>query len=58
MDGQTARDLETSLLRELRTRGAVFANKQRSQKFDGWSESWVQGSYRVSLLSELLSVLY
>jgi|LauGreDrversion4_2_1035121.scaffolds.fasta_scaffold51794_2 hypothetical protein len=57
MDGQTTRDLESQLLRFLREQKAKFANKQQYKKFDGWSESWVQSSFQVSLISELIGSL-
>jgi hypothetical protein len=58
MDGHTARELETKLLGQLRARGAKFANKRDFEKFDGWSESWVQSTFRISLISELLAILH
>ena len=57
MDGQTTRDLESNLLRQLKGRGAKFANKQKFRKFDGWSESWLQSTFQIALISELIEIL-
>lgn len=57
MDGQTTRDLETALLRELRSIGAKFADKQGFNKFDGWTESWTQVSFQASRIAKLLQIL-
>ena len=58
MDGSLTRNLETAILRALRRRGAVFANKADGQKFDGWTESWSKSSVSVSSLKALLNFVY
>jgi hypothetical protein len=58
MDGQTTRDLETSLLQALRRRGADFADAANYPKFDGWTESWTQISFSTSTISQLKSLLH
>ena len=58
MDGAATRDLETAILRSLKRRGAVFANKADGQKFDGWSEAWLKSSVTVSGLKELMDFVH
>ena len=58
MDGAATRDLETAILRSLKRRGAVFANKSDGRKFDGWSESWLKSSVKVSGLNDLLDFVH
>ena len=58
MDGAATRDLETAILRSLKRRGAVFANKSDGRKFDGWSESWLKSSVKVSGLKDLLDFVH
>jgi hypothetical protein len=58
MDGQLTTSIETSILRALRKRGALFANRAGVQQFDGWSEAWMTASHRVTGLKELLDYVY
>ena len=58
MDGAATRDLETAILRSLKRRGAVYANKSDGRKFDGWSESWLKSSVTVSGLKELMDFVH
>jgi hypothetical protein len=58
MDGHLTSDLETGILRSLKARGAVFANKTHRQKFDGWSEAWLVSTVPVSSIKELLDLVY
>jgi hypothetical protein len=56
MDGQTARDLETRILRALRLNGAKFANESGFERFDGWTEAWTQISLQAASIAELLQL--
>jgi hypothetical protein len=58
MDGSLTRDLETAILRSLKRRGAVFANKADGRKFDGWTEAWLKSSVNVSGLKDLLNFVH
>ena len=58
MDGAATRDLETAILRSLKRRGAVFANKADGRKFDGWSVAWLKSSVTVSGLKELMDFVH
>jgi hypothetical protein len=58
MDGHLVTNLETSMLRALRKRGALFANKAGVEQFDGWSEAWLSSSLRVTAIKELLDFVY
>ena len=58
MDGASTRALETAILQTLKRRGAVFANQNNGKKFDGWSESWLKSSVKVSGLKELLDFVH
>ena len=58
MEGHLANDLETAMLRALKKRGAVFANKESGKRFDGWSEAWLSASLHVSSISEILDFVY
>jgi hypothetical protein len=40
MDGVLTRELESDLLKYLKSTGAVFASKMGGTKFDGWTEAW------------------
>jgi len=58
MDGQTARDQETTALRILRSNGAQFASKSDFKKFDGWRESWTQSSLQIANISDLKKLIW
>jgi hypothetical protein len=58
MDGHLTRQLETGILRSIKKRGAVFANKTTQKVFDGWSEAWMSASLEVTSFKELLDFLY
>ena len=58
MDGSATRALETAILQTLKRRGAVFANQNNGKKFDGWSESWLKSSVKVSGLKDLLDFVH
>ena len=54
MDGQTAREIESSLLRYLKSQKADLSPDHVAGKFDGYSESWTIDSYKVNSLKELI----
>jgi hypothetical protein len=54
MDGHSAQELETSLLRYLKSQKADLAPEHIAGKFDGYSESWSIDSYKVNNLKELI----
>lgn len=55
MDGVLTAELETDLLRLLRTLGAQVGKVDEYGKFDGYTESWVKSSYPVTKLIELIN---
>lgn len=57
MPGHEARSYEQGALRLLRTLGAQFANDIGLAKFDGYTEAWVRGSFRISSLAELIRMV-
>jgi hypothetical protein len=54
MDGQLARDWETSILATLRNQGADLGNTSVSGKFDGASEAWSKSTFPVKSIKELM----
>jgi hypothetical protein len=54
MDGHTAQELETALLRYLKSQKADLSPEHVAGKFDGYSESWTIDSYKVNNLKELI----
>lgn len=58
MDGHLTNDLETGILRALKKRGAVFANRAGGSKFDGWSEAWTSSSFSAASLFALIEMVY
>ena len=54
MDGQTAKELETSLIKFLKDAKADLSPEHVAGKFDGYSESWTIDSYKVNNLKELI----
>jgi hypothetical protein len=57
MDGLATQNLETSLLRMLRARGAKLSPKEVVGKFDGYSEAWIESTYPVVSLTSLIEDL-
>jgi hypothetical protein len=55
MDGQSARELETALLKYLKSQNAELSPEQIVGKFDGYTESWTIDSYKVNNLKELIN---
>lgn len=54
IDGHTAQELETALLRYLKSQNADLSPEHIAGKFDGYSESWTIDSYKVNNLKELI----
>ena len=54
MDGHTAQELETAILRYLTGQKADLSPEHIAGKFDGYSESWTIDSYKVNNLKELI----
>ncbi len=54
MDGHTAQELETLILRCLKSNNAELSPEHIAGKFDGYSESWTIDSYKVNNLKELI----
>jgi hypothetical protein len=54
MDGHTTQELETALLRYLKSQKADLSPEHVAGKFDGYSESWTIDSYKVNNLKELI----
>jgi len=54
MDGHTAQELETALLRFLKSQKADLSPDHVAGKFDGYTESWTIDSYKVNNLKELI----
>lgn len=54
MDGHTAQELESALLRYLKNQKADLSPEHIAGKFDGYSESWTIDSFKVNNLKELI----
>jgi hypothetical protein len=54
MDGHSAQELETAILRYLKSQQADLSPEHVAGKFDGYSESWTIDSYKVNNLKELI----
>ena len=54
MDGHVAQELETVLLRYLKSQKADLSPEHVAGKFDGYSESWTIDSFKVNNLKELI----
>ncbi len=54
MDGHTTQELETALLRYLKSQNAHLSPEHVAGKFDGYTESWTIDSYKVNNLKELI----
>jgi hypothetical protein len=52
-----AREWEKSILKHLRTHGAIMAPDAGLQKFDGYTEAWLRSSFPVNSLNELRSLV-
>ena len=56
MDGLSAQEYETSILRMLRKNGAKLSSEEVAGKFDGYSEAWIESSFPVNSIRELISL--
>jgi predicted GIY-YIG superfamily endonuclease len=54
MDGHKAQELETAMLRYLKSQKADLSPDHISGKFDGYTECWTIDSYKVNNLKELI----
>jgi hypothetical protein len=54
MDGHTAQELETAILRYLKSQRADLSPDHVAGKFDGYSESWTIDSFQINTLKELI----
>ena len=54
IDGFVAQDLETALLRYLKSQKADLSPEHIAGKFDGYTESWTIDSFKVNNLKELI----
>jgi hypothetical protein len=54
MDGHLTQELETSMLRMLKTKGADLSNDKIAGKFDGYSEAWSMTTFDVKSIKELM----
>ena len=54
IDGHSAQELETALIRYLKSKKAELSPEHILGKFDGYSESWTIDSYKVNNLKELI----
>jgi hypothetical protein len=54
IDGHTAQELETAILKYLKSQKADLSPEHVAGKFDGYSESWTIDSYKVNNLKELI----
>jgi hypothetical protein len=55
MDGYLTRDWETSILRMLKKSGAALAAEDIAGKFDGYTEAWIEETFPVRSLRELMN---
>ena len=54
INGHNAKELETAILRFLKSQNAELSPEHIAGKFDGYSESWTIDSYKVNNLKELI----
>ena len=54
MDGLLVQNWETAILRYIKAKGGKFANKVGIEPFDGYSESWLKGSFTFGTLKEIM----
>ena len=57
MDGYLTRDWETSILRMLKNSGASLGVAGSDDRFDGHTESWLETTYPVEGLRELMDLV-
>ena len=54
IDGHTTQELETAILRYLKSQKANLSPEHIIGKFDGYTESWTIDSFKVNNLKELI----
>ena len=54
--GKKAKLNESKILRYLKYRKVMFANKAGGKKFDGWTEAWMASSLKVKSVKELMKL--
>lgn len=54
MDGLSAQEYETSILRMLRKNGVKLSHEEVAGKFDGYSEAWIESSLPANSLKDLI----
>ena len=57
MDGLLTQNWETAMLRTLKKRGARLSPEEVAGKFDGYSEAWTKGSFRIDSLKALMALV-
>ncbi len=55
MDGQLARDLEQTTLKDLRGRGVTLGDTRIAGRFSGYTEAWIEREFPVAELGELVT---
>jgi hypothetical protein len=58
MEGLLAQDLETSMLKSIKIRNAIFANETDLIQFGGWTEAWTKASLNVTSIKQILDWVY
>jgi hypothetical protein len=54
LDGQTCLEIESSILKFLKSKKVKLGPEEVAGKFDGYTESWTIDSYQVNNLKELI----
>ena len=54
LKGAKAREIEKSILRALKRKGAKIVSKTSPKKFDGYTESWSKSTFEVKSIKELM----
>ena len=57
MDGLLAYEWEQSILRMLKNHGADLRRDDIAGKFDGYTESWVAGSFPAKSIKQLMQLV-
>ena len=57
LDGFVARQWEHDILAVLQAKGVVLGSKKGVGKFDGYTEAWDAGAFRVASLKELMKLV-
>ena len=57
MDGLAARNWEQSILKYLKSHGAVMAHQADVKPFEGYTESWLESSFAANSLKDLMNLV-